>query len=287
MKNNPLKKIFYLFSILLLVFPQYDYAKTKKGKLVIIGGDEKLDVLERFVKLAGGDKAQIVIFPMASSIPETAGLDYENRFKKLNANAFYLNINQAEANSDTMVSKIKNVTGVFFSGGDQVKLMEALKNTKIEKEIKEIFLNGGIIGGTSAGTAVMSEVMITGNEILNKDSNNYFHTIVKGNVETKEGFGFVTSAIIDQHFVVRKRHNRLISVVLENPNLIGIGIDEATGIIISPNNTFEVIGKSLVFVYDATSAKEISIGEEGTASAKNIKMTILKSGDVFKMKNIK
>ncbi len=112
--------------------------------------------------------------------------------------------------------------------------------------------------------------MLTGNEWINKDTHKHIHFIKKRNVETVEGFGFIQNAIIDQHFITRKRLNRLISVVLENPSLPGIGIDEATAIIVRPNNTFEVFGENTVLIFDATKTKKITTDKNNNLSASDL-----------------
>jgi cyanophycinase len=142
-----------------------------------------------------------------------------------------------------------------------------------------------VIGGTSAGAAVMSSVMITGEELVNKDTINVFNMITKGNIKTAMGFGLLNNAIVDQHFIKRKRMNRLISLVLENPNLIGIGIDESTAIITDPSGNFEVLGESLVMVFDVKNAKEIKLDKNNHQAAKNIKLHLLKSGDRYSLSN--
>ena len=181
------------------------------------------------------------------------------------------------------IEKLKGVTGIFFGGGDQSKLTDIFFKTDFLKKIKQIYTDGGVIGGTSAGTAVMSKIMITGNELINKDPEEIYIFIKKNNIETKEGFGFINNAIIDQHFVKRKRHNRLISIVLENPELPGIGIDEETAIIVNPDNTFEVIGENSVIVYDASSVKSIKLDKNGNLGADNIKLQILVQGDKYNL----
>ncbi len=271
-----------------IAFSQICYAQNK-GHLVIVGGGERTDeIMIKFIELAGGKNATIAVFPMASGTPEEVGVGYVKEMKGLGVKeAFYLNINAGVANQDSTVTKLANVTGVFYSGGDQVLLTAALLNTKVQKRIHEIYKNGGVIGGTSAGAAVMSKIMITGNELLNKDSNAAFFSLLKNNIEVKEGFGFVTDAIIDQHFVVRRRHNRLISVVLQNPKLLGVAIDEATCIIVNPNNTFDVLGESVVLVYDATKSKHVRTNKNNYLSAENMSLNILQSGDSFNFKTKK
>lgn len=260
-------------------------AAPPKGHLLIIGGGEKLPyIMKRFTDLAGGPGSKIVVFPMASSYEENAGTEDVKRMKEQGVeNSFYMNITRAQADDPEMVQKLDGVTGVFFSGGDQVKLAEAMLGTKMLDRVRAIHAAGGVVGGTSAGASVMSRTMVTGNELIMKDSTQIFFTITKGNVETKEGFGFVTKAIIDQHFVVRKRHNRLISMVLERPHLLGIGIDEETCIIVDPKERFEVLGDGLVLVYDASRATGITTDRLGSQAAQDIRLHVLKSGDRYDM----
>jgi cyanophycinase len=133
----------------------------------------------------------------------------------------------------------------------------------------------------------MSKVMITGDELINKDSNNAFVAIMKGNIKTIEGIGFLDNVIIDQHFIKRKRLNRLISVVLEHPDLVGVGIDESTGIQVNPDDTFEVLGEGTVVVFDARKAKTIHVDKHQNLAGRDIQMHILSSGDRFDLQDTK
>jgi len=138
-----------------------------------------------------------------------------------------------------------------------------------------------VISGTSAGAAIMSNIMITGNEHIWDDSTRKFTTIQKGNIEATQGFGFIEDVIIDQHFVRRKRHNRLISMVLENPDQVGIAIDESTAIVVYPDRTIEVLGEYTVLVYDARDATDISTDANGNLAGSDLSFHVLKSGDRF------
>ncbi len=278
-----MKKFLLVF---IIIFTANDFAHAQ-GSIFIIGGGKRPDYLmQKFVELTGGEKSKIVIFPMASSEPkETAEYQIE-QFKKLGCeNLDYIICDQNSADSDSNFQKMKNVKGIFFSGGDQNRLTEALLGTKLLERIKKIYENGGAIGGTSAGAAVMSKIMITGDELLNSDSSEAFSIIQKENIKTAEGFGFVDEIIVDQHFVKRKRHNRLISLVLENPQYVGIGIDESTALIVYPENNFEVLGETYVMVFDARAAREIKTGKNGIFGAQNIKTGIYISGDKFQIIN--
>lgn len=254
-----------------------------KGTLFIIGGGSRPDyMINKMIELAGGKNAKIVIIPNASGAPIETAVYQMKQFMDAGCNNVDFIISDEETiDADSNLAKLDNVSLIFFSGGDQNRLTRDLLSSKILIKINKIFNEGGVICGTSAGAAVMSEVMITGEELINDDSSRVFISIEKNNIETSKGFSFIKSAIIDQHFIKRKRNNRLISTVLENPKLLGIGIDESTAIIVHPANTFEVIGENQVVVYDASNSENISTGKNNILSASDIKMHILKQGEKF------
>lgn len=256
-----------------------------QGHLVIIGGGDKPGkIIEKIIQLSGGENAKIIVIPNASS-EQLESANYQvDEFKSFGAkNVEPIFFNKLSADSDSIINKLNDASGIFFCGGDQSNLTADLLGTKLLLKIKDVYEKGGVISGTSAGAAVMSKVMITGNELINKDTTEIFNMIEKGNVETTEGFGFVTQAVIDQHFIKRKRNNRLISVILEHPQLLGIGIDESTAILVNPDETFEVIGEGQVIIFDASNSKNIRINDNGKFSANDIKMNILFAGQKFDM----
>lgn len=269
--------------ILILFISSLLSAQDKTGHLLIIGGGSRPDyMMKKIIDLAGGPYANIIVIPNASSEPIDVAEYQVNQLKELGAqNADYIFAKGDTLDADSTLAKLDGVTGIFFSGGDQSRLAADLLNTKFLERIKNIYKEGGVISGTSAGAAVMSEIMITGDEWINPDENDSFTTIMKGNVAHTPGFGFVTEAVIDQHFIYRKRHNRLISLVLENPDLLGIGIDESTAILVYPDRKFDVIGEYQVIVYDASEAENINTNEKKFFGAENIKMHVLNSGKKF------
>jgi cyanophycinase len=161
-----------------------------------------------------------------------------------------------------------------------------LKGTPIEAAIHERYRAGAVIGGTSAGAAVMSDPMITGDERRlggnrpPSDSTQAFLTIDRGNIVTAAGFGLLPAAIVDQHFVRRKRHNRLISLVLEHPERIGAGIDESTALLVTPDGRWHVLGESVVVVYDARQARTTSPTAPVLGTA-GMLMHVLPAGSIF------
>ena len=283
-----MKKLLHLLLISSFAFiEQGCYAQASKGHLVIIGGGDKTEyIMQKIVDLAGGPDAKIIVIPNASSEPRESAEYNVEEFKNLGCtNVDYIMFNREDADNDSLVQKLNGAKGIFFSGGDQAFLTRDMLGTKLLNKVYEIYNNGGVISGTSAGAAVMSEVMITGNELINKDSSDIFISIQKNNVEVKEGFGFIKSAFIDQHFIKRKRLNRSISIVLENPELLGIGIDESTCIVVYPDETFEVLGENQVMIFDATNCRDIKLDKNGNLGGQNIRMHLLINGDRFDIKS--
>lgn len=278
-----MKKLFYSIIILIFVFFQQNFSQTK-GHLLIIGGVQTPEIEKKFVELAGGPDARIIIIPNAGSEPKLNSEIEQKTFNSLGAKADYILFTRETADDEANLKKMEWANAVFFTGGDQSDLTRDMLGTKLLQKVFEIYNNGGTVGGTSAGAAVMSEVMITGNELINKDSSKSFVTIEKGNVETKKGFGFLKTVIIDQHFLKRKRHNRTISALIEHPNLLGVAIDESTSIIVNPDDTFEVFGNNQVLVYDPTNAKNIREDKKGNLGISNMKLHVLISGDKFNLK---
>jgi len=183
---------------------------------------------------------------------------------------------------------MRSAAGIYFAGGDQSRLRDFLMGTPALAAIREAYGRGAVVGGTSAGAAVMSRVMLSGNELLNPgivspeegDNTEAFSRIQLGNIETTEGFGFLEGCVVDHHFVRRKRENRLISVVLEHPQLLGIGIDESTAIVVSAGG-FDVLGESCVIVLDAAHATDVGSGRGGSLRCVGLTMHVLTEGQRF------
>ncbi len=259
-----------------------------RGTLLIVGGGPIPDpILLRFVTLAGGaGRARIVIFPMASEYPD-AGLELAGDFQKLGASAERILLTREEADTEQAVRRLDGVTGIWFGGGDQARLTAALSHTRVETAILERYGAGAAVGGTSAGAAVMSTPMLTGDERKPggdrppaKDSSDAYMTVARENVVTVEGFGLLPGAVVDQHFLRRRRNNRLLSVVLEHPELVGVGIDESTAIEVGPDGLWHVLGRSDAVVYDARQAR-ITPPSAPVLGASGIQMAVLPPGSTY------
>ncbi|NQV15354.1 cyanophycinase [bacterium] len=255
------------------------------GQLMIIGGgDRTAEIMETTVEIAGGAESRFVIIPQASSEPLETALYQQADFLKYGAGEVsFLMLDSANVDSSAHIESIQNATAIFFSGGDQIRLTRLLLGTQLLKEIKELYRRGGLISGTSAGAAIQSELMITGEEHLNKDEDRPYNTIAPNNIEVVQGFGFLTEAVIDQHHIKRRRNNRLISVVLEHPQLLGVAIDESTAILVNPDRTFTVLGDATIIIYDARHARNIRLDKFNNFAVDDMRVHLLMNGDQFSL----
>ncbi len=269
-----------------LVIPEI--SQTRGTLFIIGGGDRPESMMRRFVELSGrSGNGKIVVFPMASSEPEGTGAVLVSEFRQLGARQVECHVlTREQALSEDSPRLLDGAGGVFFSGGDQSRHMAVLLNTPLHTRLLELYRQGCVMAGTSAGAAVMSEIMITGEERRQPEDGHEFETLEAANNVTTPGLGFIRSAIIDQHFVTRKRHNRLISLMAEHPSLLGIGIDEGTAIIVGPDETFEVIGEKSVVVYDAFTAG-VRILPSRLIALRGVAMHVLVAGDRFDLRSRK
>ena len=255
-------------------------AQSTRGPLFVVGGGtQPAALVEEFVRLAGGPKARIVVMAMASESGERSGEAKAADLRKLGATARNLWFTREQADADSLVRLLDSATGIWFGGGDQNRLIAAVRGSKMERAIRARWERGAVVGGTSAGAAVLSTPMITGDELgTRRDTTEAWTRIERGSVEVDSGFAFITNAVIDQHFVRRKRANRLLSLVLASPPHLGAGIDEGTAIIVEPSGRWRIMGASVVLVYDARSAERSTTGP---LAAKGIVMHILSDGMTF------
>ena len=223
----------------------------KRGQLIIIGGAEDKEgdckILQEFVRCAGGDKAKIAVLTAATSDPHKAGEDYTRVFERLGVEDVHVlnTINREEADASETLKIIEEATGAFFIGGDQALIIERIKGTQLDTLLHQRNREGMVIGGTSAGAAIMPDVMI-----VEGDSKTHPRLNV---VEMGPGMGFLQSVVIDQHFAQRGRLGRLISALLQQPANLGFGIDEDTAVIVD-GDEFKVLGHGAVTVVDDSEA---------------------------------
>lgn len=230
--------------------------------LVIVGGgDRPVEALNRFVGWAGKNNAHILIIPWATAEPEASFKSLKEDFEPFHPKEIELApiAPLTEAKKSAFFSQLKNATGVFFTGGDQVKIMDVLKDETLLQALKQRYKDGIVFGGTSAGTAIMSDQMITGEGDF---------TVIDGSkVQTSLGLGLLPQdVIVDQHFIKRQRENRLFGLILQNPKKFGIGIDEDTALAVTDNRYAEVVGAHqvmMVTAYEQNGALIIRILQPG------------------------
>ena len=236
---------------LLLSASFLSYAQAPKGHLVIIGGGGRTkSITQALIRLSGGPDAKILVISTASADPADAGEGFIEDIRKSGArNLTWIAPTRAQSEDPAYVRKaLDGVGGIYFTGGSQKRITDTLLNTLLHKEITKLYENGAMIGGTSAGAAMMSEIMITGDRI--DGTNEGFKSISPNMVATTEGMGFLKGVIVDQHFLKRSRENRLFSVAFDHPEYVCMGIDEATALLVSNGTDIEVLGRSSVMVIE-------------------------------------
>ncbi len=232
----------------------YDHSPTlgpAKGSLIIVGGGRvTAEIRNRFVELAGGREANFVVIPTASADDELKLDELVNQFAK-SFNVEHVTVlhtrNRKQANSQEFVLPLKSATGVWIEGGRQWRLADAYLGTAVEREIKALLARGGVVAGSSAGATIQGSYLVRGASAIpgNPDGDN---TIMMSPGHEK-GFGLLLKSAIDQHVIQRHREGDLDPVIAAHPNLLGIGIDANTAIVVH-GNEFEVIGESKVIIHD-------------------------------------
>ena len=286
----------YLIAVAVLLLATCSQAASfPKGHLVIIGGGGDTPSIRRtMVDLAGGTNAVLLAITTAGSGDGTkAGTSFVKAYSAMGAASVKWAQPTREQSDDPKYvdDLLKGVTGVFFTGGSQRRITNAHRGTLFHRRLQEMYANGAMIGGSSAGAAMMSDPMITGvikntPETLDKNGApvpSVFRAIAKDKVETVAGMGFIRNAIIDQHFAKRGRENRLFSVALEHPEYTCFGIDESTAIVVSRGNQIKVLGKSNVMVIRTEFPKTIKTNRHGDFGVRNLKVDLLLEGDRFEI----
>jgi len=216
---------------------------------------------------------------VASAEPESLWEEYESAFRAIGVpHVFRLDVgSREEASTPRAMRILEGATGVFFTGGDQLKITSQIGDTPVYSRVQEIFENGGVIAGTSAGASAMSETMLVAN-------NGEASYRIKSALLMAPGLGLAQDMLIDQHFSERGRMARLIGAVSQNPRVLGIGIDEDTAIIVERNRSFQVLGAGAVYVVDGSTVRYSNIGEEDsdrTLSSFGLSVHMLSQGDRF------
>jgi len=252
-----------------------------KGQLFIIGGGKRPpSMLQSLIQLSGVDKeGYIVVLPLSSNEPDTVSFYAKRQFIEQGINKVVaFNFEQGKEIAPAKIDSLRNARLIYIAGGDQNKFMAIVKNTPLYTAIHDAYKNGATISGTSAGAAVMSKKMISGNELKHKEYTGEYRTIEAENIEISEGLALIDNAIIDQHFVWRMRMNRLISTAIENPEETSIGIDEATAILVKGNKATVYGSSQVVVLKNPKHSKKIA---NGLLAAENLNLSIYLPGDSF------
>lgn len=271
------KLIIFLFTIGTLTVQ----AQTIKGKLIIIGGGSRPDdLVERIIAESGlKTGGYCVILPMSSEDPDSSVYYASQQFLERGIkNLFGFNFKKDQPIKSSWIDSIRTANLIYITGGDQTRFMGIAEGTEIVTAIHDAYKRGAVVSGTSAGAAVMSKLMITGNELKKKEYAATFETIESNNIEIKTGLGLLTTTIIDQHFLIRSRHNRLLTAIIEHPEMTGIGIDESTAILVNGKNV-EVLGASQVLVYKNPAKSRVIKNEK--LGARKITVDVYLPGEKF------
>jgi cyanophycinase len=254
-------------------------SKSKQGTLIIIGGHEDHDGDKVILKEVASRvrNGKLVLATIASHEPEGYLEKYQTSFAELGVSEvteLYVE-DRLEASDEAKLAALDEVQAVFFSGGDQLRITSQIGGTPIFDRVLDIYRNGGVIAGTSAGASMMSDIML-----VKGTSGASFRV---GDVRMAPGLGLLSNVIIDQHFAERGRIGRLIGAVSQNPRELGIGIDEDTALVVQ-GGEFRVIGSGAVYLVDASGATHSDVAEadsDTTLSIHDLKLHVLSSGDRF------
>ena len=258
--------------------------ENKRGWIIPIGGGDKKvkssTIMQRFVELSGGSSSQMVIIPTASQL-DTAGERTRDVFQELGVSEIeILDLEtRADCNDPKLIEKLDNATGIFFTGGNQLRLATTIGGTDAAKSFRAGNARGIHIAGTSAGAAFVCEHMIA----IGKSGG----TPKRGMASLSPGLGLTNRVIVDQHFRERDRLGRLLTALAYNPFATGIGVDEDTAAFIGPDDVIEVFGSGGLTVVDPSGIEFSSMADAGMGQPVGligIQLHILLAGDRYDLK---
>jgi len=258
MRLKPLLLAIGLLAVVVIAVPT-----LAAERLVLVGGGHRpAAAMQRFVEWAGGSKARLLMILWATGYPLESYESLQKDFGALHPESIEAAPVQplTPESRAAFLKQLAAATGVFFSGGDQVRVMDVLKDTGLLEAIRAKHASGTVFGGTSAGTAVMSKTMITGEGDF---------TVLDGTkVETREGLDLIHDVIVDQHFLRRQRQNRLFGLLLLSPQQLGVGVDEDSAVLVTDSRHAEVVGGPVMIV-------------DGRGGADELHLTIVRPGQRY------
>ncbi|MCS6992182.1 MAG: cyanophycinase [Chitinophagales bacterium] len=251
------------------------------GTLFIIGGGEREDsLMQRMVnatRWSNGDFVTVVTLP---SQWDSTFFYISSQLQRLTGKRCVL-FDSAAVRNERKLDTLARSGIIFISGGDQSRMMDLIAGTPVRNLIANAYRNGATVGGTSAGASVMSRIMITGNQLLDTFYRPTFPVLKSNNLETREGLGLLDSVIVDQHFIVRSRYNRMLTAVMEFPTYQCIGIDENTALLVR-GRTATVIGEAQVVVLQQP--VRVRQNSKGFLALDDVKFSVYLSGESFFIK---
>ena len=220
--------------------------------MIIGGAEDKIRdrvILTRFCSLAGGGDGTVVVISTASSLGHLAGERYREIFTGLGIGTVrpLHAMTRAQANDETFARQLRDATGIFLTGGNQLRLSSTIGGTILAEAVLDRFRAGAVVAGTSAGASAMSSHMIA----FGASGGTPKHRMAA----LAAGLGVLPSVIVDQHFQQRNRYGRLLSVIAQNPSLLGVGVDEDTAGVVGPDHVMEVIGRGSITIVDGAAAE--------------------------------
>ena len=284
-RNIKCSLIFFFYCIFFFSSFAQETSTAPAGNLFIIGGGNRsVELMKQMIataQLTGKD--YIAILPMASAEPDSSFYYIKEDLQTVCGNTIaYLNFTQSNNNNRQWLDSLQHAKLIFITGGDQSRFMKAVMHTPVYDAIHKAYNAGATIAGTSAGAAVISRYMITGNQLTSDTV--YHETFDKlriNNIEFEEGLGLLDSVIIDQHFIVRSRYNRLVSALAQYPSFTCIGIDEATAIVVH-RRKITVAGEGQVVLIKNPDL--LNITANGLIKFNDLQISIFTAGDSFDLK---
>ncbi len=263
--------------------PDTSGQSSPSGTLFIIGGGSRDSLLmEELIQVSEWKEGDWISVVTLNTRWDSAYISMNNEFQFYTRSSVKcIRIDSNTVKNPVTLDSMRKSKIIYLNGGDQNRLMHHIQGTDFKKIINEAYEQGATIAGTSAGAALMSELMITGEQLKPHDYRGANPVIWKDNVEVKEGLGFLDSVIVDQHFIVRSRSNRLLSVVLDHPKYDGIGIDESTAIIVK-GDTATVTGEGQVLVYYGPASVKTA-GDQLIGTDKMM-LSVFLPGDKFRIR---
>lgn len=278
-----MKRIFLI--LISFAFAITAHAQNTKGSLFIIGGGDRSDALMQQMLNTANLKSNdyIIVLPMSSEVPDAGFEFFSTQMKKLKEGVAIKNFNFAkhDVNDKKWIDSLTGAKLIYILGGDQNRFMKVVLGTPVYTAIHKAYNNGATIAGTSAGAAVMSKYMITGQHLIDTAAKDGFNKLLDKNIEFSEGLGLLQNTIIDQHFIKRNRYARLISALATHPEMTCIGIDESTAVIVHGNKA-TVAGESQVIRF--ANPKGLKVADKGLLKFNQAEFGIFTHGDVINVK---